>query len=395
MQYRYLGKTGMLVSVLGLGTMRFPLNCLNNEVNEVQSVNLIRYAINKGINYIDTAFTYYNGKSEEIVGKAIEGLVRSNIIIATKCPVWEINTPSDFDRILDLQLKRLNTNYIDCYLFHALGTERWKKIRKLGLLAKMEEAKERGVIRHIGFSFHDEYDVFKEIIDGYDGWEFCQLQYNYVDINKQAGERGVHYTKEKDLGLVVMEPLHGGRLVEPPLQVRNVLSDSKTPVEWALDFLFDQEEINVVLSGMSTKQQIDENIIYSCNADINMLGKEEKIMFDKAKKIYDSMSKVLCTSCGYCMPCTSGIDIPRIMKTYNKSGATNYRNAKLEYEQIEVNAEQCINCQICEKKCPQKIEISSVMHAIRETFAAPLPSIDKAALKIKWPERYKELFGDI
>ena len=392
MKYRYLGKTDLQVSALGLGMMRLPIINENSEVDQELSIDLLRYAINKGINYIDTAFTYHNGISEEIVGRAIKGIERNRVILATKCPVWEINIPSDFEKILEVQLERLNTDYIDCYLFHALGAERWEHIKRLGLLEKMEKAKEKGLIRHIGFSFHDGYDVLKKIIDEYDNWEFCQLQYNYVDTNKQAGIQGVSYVKEKGLGLVVMEPLHGGRLVVPPIQVQRVLSNSKSAVEWALDFLFDQKEVDIVLSGMSDKQQIDENITYTCNAYVNMLSKEEKAMFNEAKRIYNSMSKVLCTSCGYCLPCSQGINIPKIMKAYNRSGSTNYRNAKLEYDKIDVNAGQCIHCHICEKRCPQRIEISNEMDMIKETFDAPLPDIDEDALRIKWPERYKELF---
>lgn len=191
-----------------------------------------------------------------------------------------------------------------------------------------------------------------------------------------------------------MEPLHGGRLVKPPLQVCNVLSNSNPPIKWAFDFLYDQESIDLVLSGMSTRQQIDDNVKYACNSYPNMLTDTDRIMFQEAKRVYDSMSMVLCTSCRYCLPCSTGIDIPAIMRAYNRFGSTNYRKAKVEYDQLVPNANRCIHCRLCEGRCPQKIEISNIMTIVNETFKAPMPELDEEALKIKWPARYKQMFAD-
>lgn len=394
MKYRIFGKTGLKTSALGIGTMRFPLiDEKAKEVDEEKAIELIQYSLEKGINYIDTAYTYHNGKSEEIVGRAIKSIRREDVIITTKCPVWEIENADDFERILEEQLKKINTNYIDCYLFHAIGEERWGTIKKLKLLDKMEKAKADGFIRHIGFSFHDEYNVFKDIINGYDSWEICQLQYNYVDIDKQAGKLGLQYAYKKGLGVSIMEPLHGGRLANPPKQVKNILSTEKSPVEWAFDFLWDQPEVNIILSGMSNKKQIDDNCFYAEKAYTNMLNTAEKKMFADAKKMYDTTSKVLCTYCNYCMPCAAEIDIPELMRIYNMSGRTNYRNAKIEYEKLNNKADNCIHCRRCEMRCPQKIQISKEMYDIQEMFKKEVPELDEDALKIKWPKRYKKIQG--
>lgn len=394
MRYVNLEKTQLSVSALGIGTMRFPLVDGTSILDEDAAIAVIRYALQAGINYIDTAFTYHNGDSEIVVGKAIKGFQRDKIVLTTKCPVWEIHSPNDFERILESQLKKLDIDYLDCYLFHALESERWERIKKLGLLEKAEKAKSKGLIRHIGFSFHDNLLTLLKIINEYNAWEICQLQYNYVDTNKQAGTEGVRYAKEKGLDVIVMEPLHGGRLVNPPEQVANILKHSKSPIEWAFDFLFDNSNIDVVLSGMSSIEEIDRNICYSDSAFRNMLNDIEHEMFLEAKRIYDSMSKVMCTSCGYCMPCERQLNIPIIMAAYNKSGSTNYRNAKLDYDKILPNASDCIACKKCENKCPQKIEISKEMKHIEETFKKTLPDLDLESLKIKWPTRYKKYLVD-
>lgn len=391
MRYLMLDRTHLFVSVLGLGTMRFKLLEDTNVVDEKDAIMVIRHALQLGINYIDTAYTYHNGNSEIIVGKAIKGFDRSKIVLTTKCPIWEIHSTNDFDKILEVQLKKLDTNYVDCYLFHALGEKRWEDIKKLKLLEKVEKAKVEGLIRHVGFSFHDDLSVLKRIISEYNNWEICQLQYNYIDINKQAGSRGVEYAKEKGLDVVIMEPLHGGRLVEPSEQVVDVLDSSKSPIEWAFDFLYDNPNIDIVLSGMSSIEEINSNVSYANNSYRNMLSESEHKMFLKAKYIYDTMSKVRCTGCNYCMPCKQKLNIPMLMAAYNKSGSTNYRNAKLYYDKLFPKASECIECKKCEVFCPQGIEISNVMKRIEETFKNPLPDLDLELLRVKWPERYKKI----
>jgi len=373
MKYRSFGKTNERISAIGFGCMRLPTTDgvpLGKNIDEEKAVGMIRFAIDNGVNYLDTAYPYHQGMSEVVVGKALKDGYREKTFVATKSPTFDIKCEEDFDRILDDQLKKLDIDCIDFYLMHALDRNRWNNIvLKFNLLPKLEKAQADGKIRHIGFSFHDDYEAFKMIVDGFDKWEFCQIQLNYIDINHQAGIKGLEYAASKGLGVVIMEPLLGGKLAVPPVNVAKVLPDTKTPVEWALDFLWNREEIGFMLSGMGEMEQVKQNIEYANRSEVGMLTKAELDMLAEAKVIFDTMSLVSCTRCAYCMPCPAGLDIPKIYEAYNASASVNMRRAKEMYDALEVHADKCVGCKQCEKACPQAIETSVLMKEIDKVFA--------------------------
>lgn len=368
MEYREFGKTGVKVSALGFGCMRFPLS-EDGTVDEKRAVAMLRHAIDKGVNYVDTAYPYHDGESERIVGKALKDGYREKTYIATKCPVWKVEKEGDFDEILEEQLHKLGTDHIDFYLLHALSRERYEeKVKRFDLRKAMEKARAQGKIRYLGFSFHDSYEVFQDIIDEYNGWDFCQIQYNYVDLTHQAGRKGLHYAAKKGLGVVVMEPLLGGRLANLAPHVLKAFPSEKTPVEYALDFLWDQPEVSLILSGMSDEKQVEENLAYAGRSHIGMAAEEEKEVYKKAKEIFDSMALVGCTGCRYCMPCPFGLEIPDLFTLYNMTGAHKEKEAKKSYEAMAVKASDCRGCRRCEKECPQMIKISREMIKISKVF---------------------------
>lgn len=283
MQYRQFGKTGVKVSALGFGAMRLPL--LKDEtVDRNRAIAMIRHAIDQGVNYVDTAYPYHNGESEGIVGEALMDGYRDKTYIATKCPVWNLEKPEDFETILEEQLDKLKTDHIDFYLLHALSRERFDKVKKFDLIKRMEAAREKGKIKYLGFSFHDSYEVFQDIIDYYDGWDFCQIQYNYVDLEHQAGKKGLEYAAKKGLGVVIMEPLLGGRLAAPADHIRKVFPEDKSPVEFAFDFLWDQPEVSLLLSGMSDETQVEENLAFAARSHVSMVTAREQTAYKKARK---------------------------------------------------------------------------------------------------------------
>ncbi len=368
MQYREFGKTGCRVSALGFGAMRLPMVKETGKVDEETSIKMLRDAVDAGVNYIDTAYVYHDGVSEAVVGKALKDGYREKAYVATKNPVYFAKQQGDFEKYLDEQLNRLDMEYIDFYLLHALEKKTWEdNVLKFDMLRSLEKAKAAGKIKHIGFSFHDSLDTFKEIVDAFD-WEFCQIQYNYINTDYQAGRAGLKYAADKGLGVVIMEPLLGGRLAVPPVEVAKVLPDKKTPVEWAFDFLWNQPEVGPVLSGMSLPGQVADNLIYADRSHIGMVTEEEAEIYLKAKEVYDTMALVPCTKCRYCIPCPAGIDIPKVYEAYNKTVSDGMDKAKEFYGKLSKNAADCLKCKKCESRCPQHIKSTELMPEINKIF---------------------------
>jgi predicted aldo/keto reductase-like oxidoreductase len=379
MQYRRFGKIEKRVSLLGFGAMRLPLEN-NGKVDKKEAIRMIRYAIDKGINYIDTAYVYHSGTSEVIVGKALGDGYRDKVMIATKSPITSVNSPSDFDRILSEQLKRLKTDRIDCYLFHGIDRHSWKKILELNLLEKAENSLRNGLIGHIGFSFHDDCDTFRKIVDGYDKWEFCLIQYNYMDTEKQAGTEGLRYAASKGLGIAIMEPLLGGRLSNPPEQVKRLFDEyhkSVSPSDWALQWIWSHPEVSVILSGMSTMDQVERNIRSAENADMQSFGEDEFALINRVRQGFNQRTAIPCTRCGYCMDCPNGVNIPRNFELYNDAVVFNDpKGARFVYDRFfnpKERACNCIQCMVCEDKCPQKIEISAWMPKVHASLGEGKP----------------------
>lgn len=369
MQYRNFGKLGWKVSALGFGCMRLPTDDhvpSSPNINTPESIAMIRHAIDQGVNYMDTAYPYHGGNSETLVGKALSNGYRQKVKIATKSPTWLLKSPADFDKYLNEQLQKLRTEQIDFYLFHALNHDRWHNIiLKHNILSQAERAVRDGKIKYLGFSFHDNYQVFPEIIDGYDQWTFCQIQYNYMDIDNQAGVKGLRYAASKGLAVVIMEPLLGGKLANPPQPVQEVFDNlpvHRSAAHWALQWLWNQPEVSVVLSGMSSIQQIKENLQAAEESRIEMLDESVLLAIDNVRQIYQERIPIPCTKCSYCVPCPQGIAIPRNFELYNDALAYDdlprARNAYHTSIPPEGRAGSCIACRLCEEKCPQKIAIS-------------------------------------
>lgn len=368
MQYRKMGKTGALVSALGFGCMRFPIN-EDNTINEDLAISMLRHAIDSGVNYVDTAYPYHQGTSELVVGKALKDGYREKVYLADKLPVWLLESEDDFDKYLDEQLEKLGTDHIDFYLLHALSKERFEeKVKKFNLTKKLEEARAAGKIRYIGFSFHDSLDIFKEIIDYYDGWDFCQIQYNYINLTHQAGTEGLEYAASKGLGVIIMEPLLGGKLANLAPHVAEAFPEGKAHVEYALDYLWDKAEVSLLLSGMSTPEQVEDNLLYAGRSHVGMVTEEDRKAYAKAKEIFDKMALVNCTKCAYCMPCPFGLNIPELFAAYNMTASHGMDPAKEAYAALSTKADACSACHHCEKECPQHIKISEIMPKVAKIF---------------------------
>ena len=377
MNYRKFGKLNWKPSALGFGCMRLPLAGKEaKQIDEAEATRMLAYAVNNGVNYLDTAYPYHGGQSEIFVGKFLKNGYRNKVKLATKLPCWEAKEKDDFDRLLNEQLKKLQVEHIDFYLLHALNKNSWKTVYELDVLAWAEKALADGRIGHLGFSFHDEYDVFKEIIDAYDKWTFCQIQYNYMDIENQAGTRGLRYAASKGLAVVIMEPILGGRIVDPPKPIEEIWKTSETqraPADWALQWLWDQPEVSLVLSGMSTMQHVKENVASASVSGISTLSMDELDLVNQVRVKYNELSPIPCTKCEYCLPCPNGVNIPHNFEIYNQS----IMYDKLEAAQAAYNnwfaeserALNCIACQDCEDKCPQKIPIADWMPKIDEVLA--------------------------
>lgn len=367
MQYRNFGKLDWQPSALGFGAMRLPiLNDDAAQINEPLAMAMIRHAIDHGVNYVDTAWPYHKGMSEPFLAKALADGYRAKVKLATKMPTWLIKSLDDCDTYLDQQLERLQTDTIDFYLLHALHAERWHALRDLNVTAWAEKQIAAGKIGHIGFSFHDKYEAFQEIIDDYDNWLFCQIQYNFMDVDEQAGAKGLHYAAERGLAVVIMEPLRGGRLAKnpPPPPVAALWAQApiqRTPADWALQWLWNQPEVSLILSGMSTLQQVEENIASAEKSASSCLTADELALVEQVRATYQTLMPIPCTACEYCLPCPQGVAIPRIFGIYNEAimydDAKGAREAYLNWMDAKERADLCVECRQCEEQCPQAIEI--------------------------------------
>jgi len=373
MQYYKNPKNNDQLSRLGFGCMRFPGRALT--VDEDYAIAMIREAIEQGVNYFDTAYVYHAGASEGILGKALSEGRREKVKIATKLPHYLVRKNSDLDRIFATQLKRLQTTYIDYYLIHMLGeVDVWRKLCALGIIEWIAEKKASGIIKNIGFSFHGKASAFIELIDVYD-WDFTQIQYNYLDTNNQAGKSGMDYAHKKGLPIIVMEPLRGGQLVNGlPQEARDLLKDKKIkPAELGLAWLFDQTEIGVVLSGMSSHEQLAENLAYAENHKPNSLDKATRQLVEDVKASLNRAIKIPCTGCGYCLPCPQGVDIPACFSYYNDKHSMKTKNAWVYYLQNTGaatsqagNAGKCTACGVCRSHCPQSIDIPEELKTVKK-----------------------------
>lgn len=377
MQYRPFGRLDFQVSALGFGTMRLPLRSNDaSDIDEPPAIEMIRRAIDDGVNYVDTAYPYHGGNSERVVGKALKDGYRENVKLATKLPSWAVDEPSDFDRLLDEQCERLQVDFLDFYLLHNLQATLWPKVRDLGALEWLSKAKADGRIGEAGFSFHHRFELFKDVVDSYN-WALCQLQYNYMNEDVQAGTEGLRYAADKGLAVVVMEPLLGGCLADPPEQVRAILDSSpmkRTPVDWALQWVWDKPEVATVLSGMGAMEQVEQNLESAERSSIGSLSDGELATVERARDAYDSLNLVPCTACGYCLPCPSGVEIPFNLQLYNDAvvfgGNQQVLNRNIYNGLPESSrASACVVCRECEEKCTQSIPISELMPKVQEQFA--------------------------
>jgi predicted aldo/keto reductase-like oxidoreductase len=377
MQYRRLGKLDWEVSVLGFGAMRLPLVGKEaGDVDEPEAIMMMRYAIDHGVNYVDTAYPYHEGHSEGVVGRALKDGYREKVKVATKLPTWKIEDAQDFDRYLNEQLERLQMKKIDFYLVHGLNSKSWAKVRDLGVIRWAEGAMADGRFDHLAFSFHDDLDAFKQIVDAYDNWTFAQVQYNYMDIDHQAGRRGVEYAAGKGLAVVVMEPIRGGQLARPRGRVAEVWESAapkRSPAAWALLWVWNHPGVSLVLSGMSTMEQVVENVALADSARPGMLAPEELALIDRAREAYEGLAPIPCTNCKYCMPCSSGVEISSIFEMYNDAMIyEDPREARWLYGRLkeEQRADQCIKCGECADVCPQEIDIPGWLEKAH-AFLAP------------------------
>ena len=376
MLFRKISKNGDELSILGYGCMRLPVK-EDGSIDEERATKQVRYAIDQGINYVDTAYPYHGGQSELFLGNALKDGYREKVKIATKLPGWMAKNREDMDSLLNTQLEKLNTDHIDYYLVHALVGNLWDTLETLGVIDFLDKAKADGRIINAGFSFHGDGKDFNRIVDAY-GWDFCQIQYNFLDEYNQAGTAGLEYAASKGLGVIIMEPLRGGNLTNNvPSAVKEIWEEAsikRTPAEWALRWIWNHPEVTVVLSGMNQEAHIDENLKVANNAYPNSLTESEMQLIKKVEQKYRELMKVGCTGCRYCMPCPQGVNIPLCFEEYNNRFLTGDLNgSKFMYAArlgsvLSVGepefASQCIGCEDCLEKCPQHIDIPVVLKSV-------------------------------
>ena len=374
MQYRIFPKTGEKISLFGLGTMRLPRNS-DGGVDEAEAIRLIRTAIDGGVNYVDTSYLYHDGASEVVLGKALKDGYREKILLADKIPVWLAKDETDLRTIFDEQLARLGTRLIDMYLVHNITAPIWKKARKVDVLGFLEKKRAEGEIRHIGFSFHDSPSFFKEILDFYP-WDFCQIQFNYMDANYQAGVEGLRYAASKGVPVIVMEPLRGGLLTDQvPADVQKLWDQAdiqRTPAAWALRWVADFPEVLTILNGVSSMAQLTENLSVLSQTPPNCLTDRERDIIQQAADAYNQLLRHACTKCRYCAPCPNEVDIATILGYYNEwfLYGQNPKTKSLFNMFIPEKRRpgKCDGCKTCEERCPQGIPIAEAMKKAAAIF---------------------------
>ncbi|MGB3908236.1 MAG: aldo/keto reductase [Methanomethylovorans sp.] len=383
MLYRKMPKNGDKLSIIGFGAMRLPTKH-DGGIDEEKATQMIRHAIDNGVNYIDTAWPYHMGESEPFLGRVLAGRYREKVKLATKMPQWMIKNFSDMDHFLNKQLKRLNTDHIDYYLLHSLVGSSWETIRDLGVTSFLDRAKADGRIINAGFSYHGSGKDFKDVVDGYD-WDFCQIQYNFLDEETQAGRKGLAYAASRGLGIVVMEPLRGGNLAGPvPCEIMNIWNEAEvkyTPVQWALRWVWNNPDVTVVLSGMTEPYQVKENLMFAEEGFANSLTTEELKLIGRVADKYRELMKINCTGCRYCVPCPQNVDIPACFEAYNnlymfggKDRSMIMYAARLGgiLRGVERNfASQCVQCGQCINVCPQHLPIPELLGKVVEELEGP------------------------
>ncbi|MBE5796546.1 MAG: aldo/keto reductase [Clostridiales bacterium] len=362
-------------SMLGFGCMRFPTTP-EGKIDEAEAIRMIRHAIDSGVTYIDTAYPYHGGESEVVVGKALQDGYREKVILTTKLPCWNVKTYEDMMRLLDEQLAKLQTDHVDFYILHAMNKDRLKQMQELDYKKFYAEAMAQGKVRYPGFSFHDDAETFIRILDDWDQWKMAQVQMNILDDENQATLAGIREAGKRGVGVVIMEPLRGGMLANPPADVAAVydaFADKRSPVEWAFRYLYAMPEVITILSGMSNWEQVTDNLrIFDIEARPELTEAEEAL-FRSAKATYMARTKTRCTGCRYCQPCPMGVQIPRIFQGYD--GAMLYAEADFSkgYARIvadEADASRCVQCRQCESNCPQHLPIVEFLQEIHEASAA-------------------------
>jgi len=383
MLYRKMPKTGEPLSILGFGCMRLPVK--DRQIDEPRAMRQVRYAIDHGVNYVDTAWPYHGGQSEPFVGRALQDGYRQKVKLATKLPSWMIQTRADMERYLTAQLARLATDHIDYYLLHSLQGASWDHLHNLGVLEFLDRARKDGRIVHAGFSFHGMAEDFRRIVDAYP-WVFCQIQYNYLDQKNQAGTAGLEYAAARGLGVIVMEPLRGGNLgvATPPPAIAALWKEAgvqRTPVEWALRWVWNRPEVTVVLSGMNEEAHIDENLKIASSAHAGSLTQDERTLIERVSQTYRDLMRVPCTGCGYCMPCASDVMIPACFEGFNKVGMFGGLEEAKFMHALRMSgvlsggppgyASQCVACNTCLDKCPQHIDIPQMLAQVAAELEGP------------------------
>ncbi len=373
MQKVPFGKLGFDVSRLGFGMMRLPTmknGQGENVVNRDLAINMVRKAVDNGVNYVDTAYGYHGGESEIVTGLALKDGYREKVKLTTKLPQWLVNESKDMDRLLDEQLKKLDVPYLDFYLIHSLRREAFEKMQSLNYKEFLDRAKRDGRIRHAGFSFHDDKDAFIDIIDDYD-WDLAQVQINYLDDEAQATAEGIRYAGRKGVSVVCMEPLRGGALVNPPQEILDTINANPrgyTPVEWAFRYVGNYPEIVTILSGMSNMEQVEDNLRIFQNVTVGNLSKEDEVFVAGLKKAYLERIAIGCTHCDYCQPCPQGVLIPRIFDIYNRAYMFDDNHQLVRDYKGVINdngdASLCVQCGQCEAACPQQLEIIRLLEKV-------------------------------